>query len=66
MGDVVLGAKAGHLLASEFSYIVRDHSVRDPKMTYYVLPEELDNLLLADLGKQHCLNPFGEVVGGYQ
>jgi len=66
MGDVVLGAEAGHLLDGEISYVIRNDSVGDPEATYYVLPEELDNLLPADLGERHCLDPFGEVVGGYQ
>ena len=65
MGDGIFGAKAGHLLADEISFIVGDDSVGDPEVTYYVLPEKLDNLLPADLGEWHCLDPFG-VVGGYQ
>ena len=35
-------------------------------MTRFVLPEELDNLLLDDFGERHCLDLFGEIVGGYQ
>jgi len=65
MGDVVLGAKAGHFLVGKISSVVRDDSVMDPKATYYALPEDLDNLLPADLGERYCLNPFGEVVGVY-
>jgi len=38
--------------------------VKEPKATDYVLPEELDNLLPGDLGERHCLDPFGEIVGG--
>ena len=45
MSDVVFGAEAGHLLAGEISPVVRDDYVRDSKATYYVLSEELDNLL---------------------
>jgi len=66
MGDIVLGAEAGHLFAGEISSIVRDDNVGDPKVTYYVLSEKLDNLFPSDLGERHCLDPFGEVVGGYQ
>jgi len=63
--DVVFGAEAGHLLAGEIRPVVRDDSVRDPEATYYVLLEELDNMLPADLGERHCLDPFGEENGGY-
>jgi len=66
MGDVVLGAETGHLVAGEISTIVGDNSVEDLEATYYVLPEKLDNLLLADLGERHCLDSFDEVVGDYQ
>ena len=54
------------MLAGEISSVVKNDSVGDPEATYYVLPEELDDLLPADLGVRHCLNPFGEIVGGYQ
>ena len=46
MDDVVLGAKAGHLLAGEISSVVRDNSAGDLKAVYYVVLEELNNLLL--------------------
>ena len=36
----------------------------NPEAPYYVLSEELDNFLLADLEKRYCLNPLGKVVGG--
>ena len=41
-------------------------SVGDLEVTYYVLPEEHDNLLPADFRERHSLDPFGEVVGDYQ
>ena len=63
MCDVVFGAEAGHLLSGEISFIIRD-GAGDPEVTYYVLPEELDNLLPVELGERHCLGPFREVVGG--
>jgi len=66
MGDVVFGVEAGHLLTGKISSIVRNDSVGDPKATYYVLSEELDNLLPADLGERHCFGPFCEVIVGYQ
>jgi len=44
MGDVVIDAEAGHLLASKISSIVGDDSMGDPEAAYYVLPEELNNL----------------------
>ena len=58
MGDVVLSTEAGHFLAGEISSVVGDDSVGDPEAAYYVLSEELGNLLLADLRERHCLNPF--------
>jgi len=39
--------------------------VWDAETTYYVLPEELDNLLSVDLRDRHRLDPFGELVSGY-
>jgi len=66
LGDVVFGAEAGHLLAGEIGFVVGDDSVGDPEATYYVLLEELSNLLPADLGERHCLDLFGKGVGGCQ
>ena len=66
MGEVVFGAKAGHLLAGEISSVVGDDCARDSKAIYYVLPEELDNLLLTDHKEWYCLDLFGKVVSGYQ
>jgi len=40
--------------------------VGEPEVTYYVLPEKFDNLLPGDLRERHCIDPFGEIVGGYQ
>ena len=65
MSDLVLGTKASYLLTGKVCSIIRDDGVGRPEATYYVLPEELDNLLLGDFGERHCLNPFGEVVGGH-
>ena len=47
MGDIVFGAEAGNLLACYISSVVRDNSMGNSEATYYVLPEKLDNLLLA-------------------
>ena len=66
MGDVVFGTEASHLLAGKISSVVGDDSVRDPEVTYYVLPEKLDNLPPTDLEEWYCLDPFGKVVDGYQ
>jgi len=66
VGDVVFDAEASYLLAGEVGSIVRDDSVGNPVAAYYVLLEELDNLLPADLRDQYCLNPLGKVVGGDQ
>ena len=48
MGDVVFDAEASYLLAGEVGSIVRDDSVGNPVAAYYVLLEELDNLLPSD------------------
>ena len=66
MDDVVFGIEAGRLLAGEINSVVGDDSLRDSEATYYVLSEELDNLLPTDLGERYCLDPFGKVVDGYQ
>ena len=65
MGNVVFGAKAGYLLVGEIGYVVRDN-VGNPKVTYYVLLEGLDNLLSIDLRERYCLNPLVKVVSDYQ
>ena len=59
MGDDVFGAETGYLLAGEIESVVGDDSVGNPEVAYYVLPEELDNLLPADLREWYCLNPLG-------
>ena len=66
MGDVVFGTEAGYLLAGKVDSIVRDDSVGNPKATYYILPEKLDNLLPAGLGERYFLDPLGKIVGGHQ
>ena len=66
MGDIVFDTEAGYFLTGKVGSIVRDDSVRNPKTTYYILLEKLDNLLPADLGEQYCLNSLGKVVGGDQ
>jgi len=66
VGDVVFGAEASYLLAGEVGSVVGDDSVGNFEAAYYVLPEELNNLLPTDLGEQYCLNPLGKVVGGNQ
>ena len=63
MGDVVFGTEAGYLLVGEVGSVVGDDSVGNPEAAYYVLSEELDNFLSADLEKRYCLNPLGKVVG---
>jgi len=63
MGNVVLGTKAGHLLADEISSVVRDDSVGNSEAAYYVLPVELHNLLPADLREWYCLESFWLPVG---
>ena len=65
MGDFLLGVEACYLLAGKVRSVIRNDGVGEPEATYYVLQEELDNLLSGDFRERHCLNPFGEVVGGY-
>ena len=62
--DLVLGTKIGHLLASKVHSVVLDDGMGKPEAAHYVLLEKLDNMLLGDYREWHCLNPFGEVVGG--
>ena len=66
VGDLVFGTKTCHLLAGEICPIVEDDGIRESKVTYDVLPEELDYLLFRDVGEWHRLYPLGEVVCGYQ
>ena len=62
MDNVVFGKEAGHLLPGKISSIVGDDYVRDSEATYYILPEELDNLLPADFEERYYLDPFGKVA----
>ena len=55
MGDLVLGAEAGYLLAGKVCSIVRD-GVGEPEAIHYVLPEELDNLLGGEV--RYLFNPW--------
>ena len=66
MSDLVFGAKAVYLLASKVHSFVGDDGVGEPKVTHYVLPEELDNMLPGDFGEPQCIDKFIEVVSGYQ
>ena len=66
MGDVIFGTEAGYLLAGEVGSIVGDDSVGNPEAMYYVLPEEFDNMLLADFGEWYCLDLLGKVADGHQ
>ena len=61
-----LSQKTHQLLAGEICSVAGDNGVGKLKAAYYVLPKELDNLLPNDFRKRHYLNPFGEVVGGFQ
>ena len=45
--------------------LVSEIMVWELEVTYYVLLEELDNLLSGDFRKRHYFDPFGEIVGGY-
>ena len=66
MDDIVFGAEAGYQLVDKVGTIIGDDSVGNPEVACYVLPEELDNLLPADLGQRYCLNSLSKVVGGDQ
>jgi len=45
MCDFVLAIETRHLLTGEVRFIVENNDVGEPKATYYVMPQELDNLL---------------------
>jgi len=66
VGDLILRAEAGHLLAGKICPVVGDNGVGDFEATHGVPPKKLDNLLSSDLGEWYRFDPFGEVVGGYQ
>jgi len=54
MGDLVLGAETDHLLTGKVRSIVEDDSVGEPEAAYYILPEELDNMLPGDFRERRC------------
>ena len=62
----VLGTETRHLLAGKIHFIVEDDGVGESEAAHYILREELDNLLLGNFREWHRLDPFGEIVGGYQ
>ena len=65
MGDIVLCTEAGHLLAGEISSVVEDDSVRILKWHTMFYQRNL-TIYCPLTSKSDCLDPFGEVVGGYQ
>ena len=66
MCDFVLVTETCHLLVGKVCSIIRDNGMGEPNAAYYILPKKFDNLLFSDFGEQHCIDPFGEVVSGYQ
>jgi len=66
MCDFVLATETRHLLAGKVRSFVRNNGAGESKATYYILLQNLDNLFPGDFKERYCLNPFGEVVGGYQ
>jgi len=66
MGNLILRAEVGYLLAGKICPVVRDNGVIESEATYNVLPMKLDNLLTSDFGECHRFDPFCEVVSGYQ
>ena len=66
MCDLVLIIETRHLLTGEVRPIVKNNGVGESEVAHYVLPKELENLLPSDFREWHCLDSFGEVVGGYQ
>jgi len=48
VGDLVLSVEAGYLLAEKVHSVVGDDGMGEPEAAHYILPEELDNLLLGD------------------
>ena len=65
MGDLILCAEAGYLFAGEVRSVAGDDGMGELEATYYVLAEELGNLLPRDFREGDCLDSFGEVVGGH-
>ena len=51
MCDFVLRAETSNLLAGKVHTIVGDDGVGESEAAYYILPEELDNLLPGDFEK---------------
>jgi len=61
----MLIAEVQELLAGELSAVVSDDDVGNPKPVDDV-GEEKDGLLGMDVGDGSSLDPFGELVDGYQ
>ena len=66
MGNVIFGTEAGYLVTGEIGSVIEDDRVGNPKVTYYILLERLDNLLPTDLRERYCLNPLVKVVSSHQ
>ena len=53
MGDLILRAEVGHLLAIKVCPVVGDNVVGESEATHNILPMKLDNLLSNDFGEWH-------------
>jgi len=59
MDDFVLAAESGYLLACKVYFVVRDDSVEELEAAYYILLDELNNLLPDDFREWPAvLHPF--------
>lgn len=63
--DVEVVTKTKERLTRELSSVVGDDGVRHPKPINDV-SEERSGLCRSDLGDGLCLDPFGELVHGYE
>jgi len=45
--------------------VVRDEHLRNSEATYYVLPDEVSNILLSDSCYRLCFHSFGKIINPY-
>ena len=49
----------------KLAFVVRDEHPRNSKATYYVLLDEVSDILLSDSRHRLCFLPFGKIINLY-
>ena len=63
--DPQLLAKVFERCIVKLAFVVRDKHLRNSEATYYVLPDEVSNILLNDSCHGLCFHSFGKIINPY-